>query len=1005
MASTKNRNSRDEYDPHYTVFRDLMSFRIREVLLVSSLYDFYVLEEDGQLAESLDVEFYQLKLSYSPRITRVSTGKEALAVLESGAFDLVITMARVGEMDVLHFGREVKKKFPDLPVVLLADSPAAAGRVKSAQSRSKMLRPGIDQAFVWRGDVSVFLAIIKYIEDKRNIDRDTKLARVRTILLVENSSRFYSSYLPLLYAELMKQTHALMADGVNTKQRLRRMRARTRVLLAETFEEGWELFEKYKKYILGIISDARFPREGKSDPEAGLKFLSRTREKDPEMPFLVQSSDEKLASKSKKMGAGFLNKRSPHLLEELSRFLRQDLGFGDFVFILPGGREVGRVHDIAHMADVLAEIPEESIHYHAIRNHFSNWCMARTEFGLAAMLRPRKVSEFKDTEEIRQHLITSFSRLRTEVRLGVVADFSRAEFTEMSGFARIGSGSLGGKGRGLGFINSLLSRIEPSDHDGESDDTEEAPIHIPPSAVIGTDVFDDFMKMNNLSGIALSDTSDDKIAKAFQKSRLPDSIVEDLKVFVDRIRYPIAVRSSSLLEDSYHHAFAGIYRTTMLANIKDSIGDRLSELCETIKLIYASTFFRNAKAYLQNTPLLMEEEKMAVVIQKLVGRRYGKFFYPDIAGVARSYNYYPLQDMKPGDGVAVAALGLGKTVVDGNRAVRFSPTRPQILPQFFDTKACLENAQREFYALDLSRPGIPHLDQPEGWLVLLDLSEAEKHGTLAAVGSVYSPDNNAVYSGISRSGIRLVTFSPILKTRIFPLPRILSHILDMGSRALGCAVEIEFAANLNPGQGKAPEFAFLQIRPMTVDAEAENLDALTRETDPDRIFCRTSQALGHGRIRRIRDVVYIKPEAFDRSRTVEIACEVESINRKLVQDGRPFLLVGPGRWGTADRWLGIPVEWHQISGVKAVVETDMEGIAVAPSEGTHFFQNLTSLGIGYFSIHEKNKEGWIDFAWLDRQKARNETSYLRHIVLKRPLDIRVDGRSRRGIILRQPSGE
>ncbi|MBD3163225.1 MAG: histidine kinase, partial [Candidatus Eisenbacteria bacterium] len=730
------------------VFADLMAYRIRDVLLVSSPYDSFTLEEDGLLSESLDVEYHQLNLSAAPRITQVPTGEEALRALENHRFDLVISMARLGEMGARGFGSAVKSLFPDLPVVFLAYTPMEAASFKQA-GRSL----GVDQVFIWRGDVRIFLAIIKYIEDVRNVERDIELAGVRAIVLIENSVRFYSSYLPLLYTELMKQSQSLMADGVNVSERLRRMKARPKVLLAEDFESGWSLFERYHRYILGIISDARFSRGGSSDPEAGIEFVRRVRERDADMPALIQSSDDEVAARAAEIGAGFLNKRSPRLLEELRRFIQSSLGFGDFVFMLPDGKEVMRVGDLAQMPHALRKIPEESLRYHASRNHFSNWSLARTEFALAERIRPIKVSEFETTEELRRYLIEAFNRVRSDTQQGLVADFSRLEFGETSGFARIGGGSMGGKGRGLGFIHAYLPRS------GFDQRFEETQIFIPPSAVIGTDVFEEFLERNRLSDLAFSDAPDEKITRDFTRAKLPKGVVEDLRVFLQRIDYPIAVRSSSLLEDSHDRPFAGIYETYMLTNRDPDPKTRLRELCTAVKLVYASTFYQNAKSYLQNTQHRMEEERMAVILQKLVGHDHGGYFYPDVAGVARSYNHYPVLGMNAEDGIALVALGFGKTVVDGERCVRFSPGSPRSLPQFSTTEEILENAQRKFYALDLSRSGVRSLDGRDGSLVSLDLDAAERHGTLSPVGSVYSPDNDAVYDGISRQGPRLVTFA------------------------------------------------------------------------------------------------------------------------------------------------------------------------------------------------------------------------------------------------------
>jgi hypothetical protein len=966
-----------------------MPHRVRDILLVSSAYDSYILEDDGLLGESLDVEYLQLNLSAAPRITRVATGEEALALLGARHIDLVITMTRLGEMDVRKFGRMVKERYPHIPVVLLAYNSGEAARLKESEWRA-----AIDQVFIWRGDFRIFLAIIKYVEDRQNIEHDIRLAGVRVLILIENSVRFYSSYLPLLYTELMRQNQRVMADGVNAKQRIRRMRARPKIVLAENFEEGWDLFERYRDHVLGIISDARYPREGRPDPAAGLEFVRRVKQLIPDMAALIQSSDETIADEAGALGAAFLNKRSPRLLEGLRRFIQASLGFGDFVFLLPDGKEVARVRDLAGMAGALASVPAESLRYHATRNHFSNWCMARTEFELAEKIRPVRVSEFENIEVLRGYLVDAFSRLRSDARRGVVAEFSLREFDATTAFARIGSGSMGGKGRGLGFINALLAK-----HD-MPEDLRGLRIYVPPSVVIGTDVFDEFLRENDLAGLALSDAPDEAIASAFTGGRFSDTVVDDLRVYIRRMRAPLAVRSSSILEDSHDQPFAGVYRTYMLANNDPDEDVRFEHLCDAIRLVYASVFSRNAKAYIQNTQHRIEEEKMAVVLQQLVGRRHDTFFYPDIAGTACSFNYYPVLETTPEDGVALAALGLGQTVVDGGRAVRFAPGRPQSMPQFSSVADYLENAQREFYALDLSRR-IEHIhtDADEA-IVRLDLQAAEAHGTLGAVASTYSPDNDAVFDGISRQGIRLVTLGPILKTGAFPLPRILAHLLTLGSRLMSCPVEIEYAVNLHPDREGPPELAFLQIRPMVIEAATANINDLIGKISSDEILAASSHALGHGRIRDIADIIYVRPEVFERGRTPVVAQEVGILNSDLVREGRPYLLIGPGRWGTSDPWLGIPVDWHQIAGTGAIIETDLSDTPVTPSEGTHFFQNLTAFGIGYFNIHRHDAQSFVDYDWLAAQPVLKETTFLRHLRLEQPLDIRVDGRSRRGVILK-----
>lgn len=971
------------------LLRGLMRFRVRDILLVSSRYDSYILLQDAFLGESLDLEYRQLNLSAAPQITQVESGAEALAALAARSYDLVITMARLGEMALREFARTAKSRHPDLPLVLLASSPAEAGRLKEGGGAE-----GVDQVFVWRGDVRIFLAIIKYVEDRRNAEADARLAGVRAILLIENSVRFYSSYLPLLYTEIVKQTASLMADGVNAMQRLRRMKARPKVLLAESFEEGWGLYQRHRDWVLGIITDARFPRAGRVDPEAGLEFTRRVKETDPDMPVLVQSSAEELADRARQLGATFVNKRSPRLLEELRGFMQRNLGFGDFVFLLPEGGEVGRAADLPGMIRALERVPVEAVTYHATRNHFSNWCRARTEFALAERLRPVLVTDFAGAEDLRRYLLETFAQWRADARRGVVAEFARLDPAEPRFFARIGGGSMGGKGRGLAFVNSLLPEVEARSP------AAGMRIAVPSAAVIGTDVFDQFLEANGLAAIALSDASDAEIETAFLGGRLPEAVMADLAAFVERVRVPLAVRSSSLLEDSHDQPFAGIYRTFMLSNREQDPAARLERLVGAVLRVYASTFFRNAKAYLQNTPHRMEEEKMAVVLQRLVGRAHGGRFYPDFSGVACSHNYYPVTDTRAEDGAALVALGFGKTVVEGERAVRFSPARPRSLPQFSSTASVLENAQRQFWALDLERATAGALTDEEGALRRLDLAAAEADGTLGPFASVYSPDNDAVYDGLSRDGVRLCTFAPILKDENSPFPPLLRELLLVGSEAMRCPVEIEFAVDLRPPDGGSAEFGFLQIRPMAVETAATDLDLALSGRPETAILCRSPHALGHGRTRDILDVIYVKPDAFDRARTAAVAGELEAVNAALAREGGGYLLIGPGRWGTADPWLGVPVEWHQISAVRAIVETDLGDVHVAPSEGTHFFQNLTSFGIGYFHVDRRQPEARMDFAWLDRQAARHEGAFLRHVRLREPLEIWVDARTRRGAIVK-----
>jgi CheY-like chemotaxis protein len=974
-------------EARFAGFGELMPFRVQEVLLVASLYDAYTLEEGGRLTELLLNEYRELNLSFAPHVTRASTGEEALRLLEVRRFDLVITMTRLGDMEASALARAIKDKMPDLTVVTLVFLPRELQRLQAQKPAN-----GIDRVFVWSGDVRVLLAIIKLCEDERNVQYDTSYGGVRAILLIEDSVRFYSSYLPLLYTEILRQTHALMEEGLNLSHRLLRMRARPKILLANTFEEAWQYYTEYKDYLLGVISDASFPWRGDKHPQAGMEFVRRIKAVDPNIPAVIQSSDRALAEVAVGIDAGFIHKDSKTLLADIRSFMLEHFGFGDFVFRLPDGREVGRASDLRTLTEVLERIPDESIQYHASYDHFSNWLRARTEFALASLLRPRKVSDFSGPEEIRRFLIDTLSRFRAETQRGIVSDFSRQQFDASSDFVRIGSGSLGGKARGLAFMNSMLNRY------GIADRIANVEIRVPPTAVIGTDVFDTFLDQGDLKARVLGEVADADVVRLFLDHKLPPEIYGDLEAFLQQVRYPLAVRSSSLLEDSQYQPFAGVYSTYMLANNHPDLEIRLDQLCDAIKLVYASTFFTGAKAYLQATGNRVEEEKMAVIIQQVVGRQHKQYHYPDFAGVALSTNFYPAAGMQPQDGVAFVALGLGRTVVEGMKCLRFSPKQATNLPQFATIKDMLHNSQREFFAVDTSHPAdYPRL-QDDFNLTVLGLEEAEDHGTLEAVGSVYSAENEAVYDGIWRPGARLVTFAHVLKSDLFPLAEILQLLLDLGSRCMSCPVEIEFAVSLGQDKPRRDRFGFLQVRPLAMGYDTLRLAPESLEAED--ALCATSLALGNGRVDDIRDVVYVPPSRFERGQTPAIAEEIGRLNAKMAQAKRPYLLIGPGRWGSADRWLGVPVRWAQISGARVIVETDLDDFKVTPSQGTHFFQNLTSFQIGYLTVNQAEGGGRLDWSWLDAQPAATETRYLRHLRLERPLTVLIDGRGGRAVVLK-----
>lgn len=971
-------------DIYFGGFQHLMPNRVQHILLVSSLYELFILEEDGLLNELITSEYMEMHLSHPPTVARAATGEGALEYIARHPVDLVITRTRIGDRRISEFAQAVKHLRPSLPVIVLANEPRDLQRDPGITNRAL-----VDRVFVWTGDAKILLAIIKFVEDQLNAEFDTRVGDVRIIILVENSVRFYSNYLPLIYTELMKLTQSLMAEGANRMQRLLRQRARPRILLAETFEEAVALHTRYSDNLLGVISDVRFPRDGELDPQAGIEFSKLVRADSPYLPVLLQSSDESHAESARSLQVSFLHKRSPTLLAELREFILSNLGFGDFVFQLPGGAIVGRAHDLRSLEEALEQVPEEAVRFHAQHNHFSNWLMARTEFEIASRIRAKTVSDFASTDEIRRYLIRVIREYRQRTRSGLIADFSPKQFDTYTTFTRIGKGSMGGKARGLAFANALIR------HHGIQNRYPNVRVAVPTCAALSTDVFDDFLRHNRLGNVLAHGPSDEEIKRAFLEAQVPGNIFYDLEAFLRQVRYPLAVRSSSLLEDAQDRPFAGIYNTHMIPNNHPELGVRLDQLCNAIKLVYASAFSRLAQQYMEATGHHAEEEKMGVVLQEIIGSAHDNRFYPTFSGVARSYNYYPMGQMKPDDGVAAVALGLGKTVVDEGQSLMFSPPHPQVLPQFATIPDMLANSQRHFYALDLAHPGtVPDLD-PDANLLRLELDVAEKDGALAPIGSVYSAENDAVYDGTTRAGTRLVSFAHVLKADLFPLAEILQTLLAVSRQGMACPVELEFAVDMD---SKPMRFGFLQVRPTISDEEFD--DVSLRAVSPHQAICLSLRALGNGHIAGMRDIVYVRPDSFDAGKTVQIASEIGAINEKLRRAGRNCVLIGPGRWGTADRWLGIPVNWEQISTARCMVETTLPGFTVTLSQGTHFFQNLTSMGIGYFTVQPDVETGFIDWDWLAKQRVVEQTEFVRHIECDAPVGVKIDGRQRRGVILK-----
>lgn len=977
------------YGTRFQGFQNLMRYRIIDILLVSSLYDLYVFEEDGRLYELIRHEYQGLNLSHSPEITRVSSAKEALSVAKKEKrFDLVITTQHIEDMPAFKLAELFKKSDLNIPVVLLAYDNRELMELMEHTDVAVF-----DRIFIWTGDFRIIIAIIKHLEDILNVDHDTRIVGVQSIILIEDNVRFYSSFLPLLYNEILKQSQRLISEGINLSHKFLRMRARPKILMCSTYEEAWNYFEKYDDYILGIISDIDFLRNGKQDPVAGIEFARNVKAKHPDISILLQSNNPENKEKANELGVSFIFKNSPTLLNDVRNFTIANFGFGDFVFRNKDGVEVGRANNLKSLEKQIQIVPEESIKYHAERNHFSNWLKARTEFWLAHQLRPRKVSDYPTVEDLRNDLINSLREYRNLRQKGIVTDFIKESFDPKSGFSRIGGGSLGGKARGLSFVNTLMNNYNlPTQF-------EDVTISVPPGVVLGTDVFDAFLEENDLKDFAIKSNDDQEITQKFlEAEKFPEEIVADLAAFLDLIREPLAVRSSSLLEDSQYHPFAGVYSTFMLPNNNANPFFRLNELVNAIKHVYASTFYQCAKDYIKVTTYRLEEEKMAVIIQKMVGTRHGDRFYPDFAGVAKSYNFYPAPPQKSTDGIVAMALGLGKMVVDGGNTVRFSPKYPNHLPQFYSTKESLQNNQREFYALDLNLK-ISHSSSTEDEFVKKhSLEDAEKDGTLSFVASTYSAENDAIYDGISRSGARIVTFSPILKNKIFPLPNILDLLLEMGSWGMGTPIEIEFAVKMSGNKNEPREFGMLQMRPLVLKQEIEVLDIEVK--DKNSLICQSNHVLGNGIIENIKDIVFVDYNKFERSKSKDVAREVGSLNNKLLSENKPYLLIGVGRWGTLDPWLGIPVKWDQISGARCIVETSFKDFMVTPSQGSHFFQNLTSFMIGYFTVNPFKNEGFIDWEWLLQQQSIQQMTYTNHIQLNKSITIKMNGQQNKGIILK-----
>lgn len=988
-------------------YQSLMKHLVRDILMVASAYDCFILEEDGRFADRLLNQYVELDLSSPPHFRHVASAREALELVRSERFDLVLTTPHCADMRAERLAAELAAEHSHLPVAMLTYD------LNDALRYSQMPRSaGIDETFLWLGDPKLLVALVKSIEDHRNVDRDTREGMVRVILLVEDSPSFYSSYLPIIYGEVVAQFQSLLAERLNERDRRHRMRARPKILLARNWEEAVDLFQRYSEYLLGTICDMRFPRGGRLDPDAGRDFIRLVRDNQADAPVLLQSGEPRHAEVARELKVHFADKNSKELLARLGEFIRNNFGFGPFRFQLPDGKRLAEAVDMEAMVEALRTVPDASLLFHGRGNHISNWLMARSEFGLAQEVRPKKVGDFPTTADLRAYLVNSFSHHLETRQRGEIAEFARHSVAITREFSRLGSGSMGGKGRGIAFLSHLLVERNLQGR------YPEVRVRVPRTVVIGTDLFDRFCEHENLRQRALEASTDKEVVQLFLAQPLPKELDEDLDVILGQMHVPIAVRSSSLHEDSESLPLAGLFKSYMLPNCSRSDQVRKNQLSRAIRLIYATPFLHPVRSYIEASALRVEEEKMAVIIQELVGRRHGDYFYPDFAGVAQSYNYYPLRFIQPDDGIATVALGLGQTIVRGRKALRFSPRYPRILPQMSTPQDALSASQREFFALDLSDSELePQVDE-DAHLVTFGLDVAEQHGTLEALGATYSADNDAIYDTIYRDGARLVNFAGVLKHGRFPLAPLLTDLLAMGQEGMGTPIEMEFAVTLPVSSSAAgssaagtstdpkarPEIALLQLRPLVTQSGDRQVDI--DELPKDCVPLIVGSALGNGVICGIRDVVYVNPDLrFEADHNRRLARQIEVLNHRLSQASRPYILIGPGRWGTADPWLGIPVTWAQVSAARVIVELELPNSHIDASQGTHFFHNLTSLRIGYFGVDLGNSAHHIDLDWLRSLKNEAGAGFLHYVELPQEVEVHIDGRTGRGVVVRVPESE
>ena len=1013
LTSFMENNIPQEWNKFYlkdVSFVNLMMRRIYNVLIVANPYDAFMLEDDGRIEEKIYNEYMELGLRYPPTFTQVSTTEEAAAVLRSTVIDLVICMPGNADNDAFDVARDIKGKFPNIHCVVL--TPFSHGITKRMQNEDLSI---FDYVFCWLGNTNLILSIIKLIEDKMNLEHDIQEAGVQMILLVEDSIRFYSSILPNLYNYILEQSKNFSQEALNRHAATMRMRGRPKVVLARTYEEAQKLYDKYSDNTLGVISDARFPLKSAAKafgnevmpeekpkhrtdtfgrekcPDAGLQLFRYIRKNDPFVPLIIESSESENRAKAEAEGFRFVDKNSKKMSVDLRRLMEEHMGFGDFIFRDPKTHEeIMRIHSLKELQDNIFNIPNDSMLYHISRNHMSRWLCARAIFPVSAFLKHVTWEKLQDVDAHRQIIFDAIVQYRHMKNIGVVAVFDRMKFDKYAHFARIGEGSLGGKGRGLAFLDNIIKRHP------EFNQFENATVQIPKTVVLCTDIFDEFMMSNNLSPIALSDASDDEILKHFLHAQLPDSLIADFFTFFEATKSPIAIRSSSLLEDAHYQPFAGIYSTYMIPYLADKY-QMLQMLACAIKGVYASVFYRDSKAYMTATRNVIDQEKMAVILQEVVGKDYGTRYYPTMSGVLRSLNYYPIGDEEAEEGIASLALGLGKYIVDGGQTLRVCPYHPHQVLQTSETEMALRDTQTQFYALDMKHVG-DDFKVDDGFNILkLRVKDAVEDQSLNYIASTFDPYDQVINDGVYETGRKLITFAGVLQHDVVPLPELMQMSMKCGSEAMRRPVEIEFACNIHAD--KTCDFYLLQIRPI-VDAK-EMLDEDVRAIPDADCLLRSHNSLGHGISEDVTDVVYVKyDDHFSAMNNFYVADDIERINRKFLADGKNYVLIGPGRWGSSDHYLGVPVKWPHISAARVIVEVALKNYNIDPSQGTHFFQNLTSFGVGYFTVDTNTEEGgFVNKEILDAMPAVEETQYVRHVRFDRPLRILMDGKKQEGAVL------